>query len=156
LISSGALLPFHHALVQLFGLSGITLLPFVLYADSSSYGGSSGYEAGSNRSSFLTEEPGEEYRRFGNMIPGMSYQQVQIERAHIYVTILNKMRTSNACLVIDVLAHCTPNTHKLIEYGYREAKLYYSPDSVLATKTFDGRGTSLSPAALKIQDLNRD
>jgi len=86
----------------------------------------------------------------------MSYSAVQSERSHIYVTIVNKMITSNACTVGDVLGDCTPNTHKLIEYGYNKTNISYNYDSVFATKPFDGRGTHFSTAPLKTQELRID
>lgn len=138
--------------MDLLGITGITVLPLILYADSS-IGGTSGYEAGGSESPSLGIEPGEEKRQFGHIIEGMSYSEVQANRAQIYSSIVNKMQTDRVCYVSDVLATGYPNTHKLIREGYRLSGQSFDPSHILATRTLDGKSLHLSPAALKIMDM---
>ena len=150
--NSYALLTIHDTLLGLLGLSGVTLLPLNLYAESSA-GGSSGYDGDSNRSSSLTVESGEENRQFGHIIEGMSYNEVQVERGNIYTTVMGRMRNSNICTVSDVLTSGNHNTHKLVIEAYKLAGHQFDVHNVLASKTIDGTAINFSPAALKIQQM---
>ena len=152
LCNSDVFFTLHNVLVDSLGLAGIAVVSLNLYAESST-GGSSGYEANSNRSSSFSIEPGQENRQFGHIIEGISYNEVMLARSHIYVSIVNRMRTDNACTVGDVLASGHPNCHRLIELAYSSLNQKFELTNVLATKTMDGKGIHLSPAALKIQQI---
>lgn len=136
------------------GLTTITLGPLALYADGSP-GGSSGYDADSNRSTSIPiGEPGQEYKQFGKVVPGMAYTEVSIVRSRIYARVVNTINSqeSGACTVSDVLS-CHDSAHKVVKYAFSELGQKYDLTNVLATKTLDGKGVHFSPAALKIQQM---